>query len=282
MQKSSFNLFDPFIYALQTFFTKFYITIPFLALYFVVTTIICQVFINFFNFFCLRPFTSSFLLDALIVLALLFIISSICLLYIYTSLKWYDSKICTFRQLCSHFNKIPTSLFLFILVPLVIVFSLYLTFLIIASKFLTLVNTTSSRPFIIIFLLLIITLGVHIALFLYFMDRIILSTHYGIDKQHTAKEAWQKSRKFLDSYKWNIIASCIVIDFILLVSFFIFKTLWPTNERTLLVYIPALQLTCLFVALHFTIQTLATTYIYRSLIPVLPENVESIHAEVPL
>ncbi len=272
MQKLSFNLFDPFIYALQTFFTKFYITIPFLALYFVVTAIMSQVFINFFDFFHFRPFTSSFLFDTLIVLALLFIMSSICLLYIYISLKWYDSKICTFRQICSHFNKIPTSLFLLILSPLLIILSLYLSFLVVVSNW----------PYSLIISLLAITICTHSALFLYLMDRVILSTHYGIDKQHTAKEAWQKSRKFLDSYKWNIIASCIVIDFILLVSFFIFKILWPTNERTLLVYIPALQLTCLFVALHFTIQTLAITYIYRSLIPVLPENVESIHAEVPL
>src|SRR5436190_4734085 len=223
MQKPSFTLFEPLSYALKTALKKFYVTVPFLILYFVLAATMIQSLWNIVDYFL--NFPEKTLIDSLKFIFMppifLLIISLICLFYICASLKWYDPEACTLKQLCSRLIKIPASLFLFILSPLLIILLLHATLQISALFGITVMPLT------------IIT-GIYILLFLHLTDQIILSTHCAIDKQLPAKEAWLESKKLLANHESSILLSHAIIDFILLVLFFIFYVTSSTNNLSMM------------------------------------------------
>lgn len=288
MQKPSFGVFDPFIYALQTLLRKFYVTVPFLIVYTILTIAILFMLALLFDFLCnfttIGSSCATFILLSISFFIALFFMSSIRLIYIYVSLKWYDSGVCTWRQVCSHFNQIASPLFFT---------TLYIPLIFIVSYILSL----RYMPYLSITILLPTTIiAINIILSLYILRHIysIFIIHHTIDKQYNTKTARTESKKLINSYASSIITSYAIIDIILL-SLYIVVIIGITilskdyvacschdADPTIATEILQMFVTGLYLAIQFIVQALATTYMYRSLVPVLPENTESIHAEVPL
>jgi|GEM_PF-6469356 len=288
MQKPSFGIFDPFIYALKTLLSKFYVTVPFLMVYTIlilaIIFMLALLLSSPYSFTLIGSSCAAFLLLLLSYLIALFIMSTIRLIYIYVSLKWYDSGVCTWRQICSHFNQIPSSLFLT---------ALYLSLIFIIPYSLLL----SYMPFYLAQLLLptiIVVINIILSLYITHHIYVIFIIHYAIDKQYNAKTVWGESKKLINGdNKSKIVTSYAIIDIILLSLYIVaiigvtivaknYHTYFCCYNNSIMIILLQGLVTGLYLATHFIIQALATTYMYRSLVPVLPENTESIHAEVPL